>query len=313
MGGEADGLADGGGAAVGEGHHPGLQAALGPGDGGDAGAEGEALEGLVEGDGDEQDDELVADGDAEGHADEDGVEEDADLEHHALENVLLVLLGGGEDDSVGDTDGDGAGLLVDALGKPVTGLLVRLVVAADAGESAADAVAAGAAARGHLERVGARIAVVVFVGGLGGVRAEDGGVRGVGHVAGGREGHLDEGDEEDAGQGDGARHGGVVLDPEGAEAWVAEKGEGGREEVDEGGGEEDAGAEVADGEEEGAGDADARDAGGDERKRAGEEGNAEDDEESADVEGRVVLVFVAEAAGRAGRAVGDASGALEGS
>ncbi|TKW52990.1 hypothetical protein CTA1_12511 [Colletotrichum tanaceti] len=264
VGGEADGLADRGGAAVGEGHHPRLQAALGPGDGGDARAEGEALKGLVEGDGDEEHDELVADGDAEGHADEDGVEEDADLEHHALQDVFLVLLRGGEDEgAVGVDARDGAALLVDALREPLVvgprgGLRPRLRLLV----------------RGRCRRRRWRRG------------REDRVVRDVlvGHVAGGLEDHLDDGDEEDAGEGDGAGHGRVVLDPEGAEARVAEEGEGGREEVDEGGGEEDAGAEVADGEEEGPRDADGGHGGGDERQGAGEEGDGEDDEEGADVE-----------------------------
>lgn len=63
--GEADGLADRGGGAVGEGHEPGLDAGGGQagGGGGDAGAEGEAFEGLVEGDGEEEDVEWGGEGD----------------------------------------------------------------------------------------------------------------------------------------------------------------------------------------------------------------------------------------------------------
>jgi len=46
----------------------------------------------MEGDGDEEHDEVSSDGNAQGHADEDAVEENAYLQHHALENGLLVLL-----------------------------------------------------------------------------------------------------------------------------------------------------------------------------------------------------------------------------
>lgn len=53
--------------------------------GGDAGAEGEPFEGLVEGDGDEEDDEGSAGGDGESHTDEDAVEEDASFQEEALE------------------------------------------------------------------------------------------------------------------------------------------------------------------------------------------------------------------------------------
>lgn len=267
MGRETDGLADGRGAAVGEGHHPGLKAALGPVNVCDAGAEGEALKGLVKGDCDEEDDEFVADGDGESHADEDGVEEDTDFEHHALENVLLVLLCRGQDDTAVGVDLHGAVFLVND-----DALLAALLL----------------------------LPLIGLIAALWLVRSEDGLIGAAAHLAGRGEDHLDDGDEEDAGQSDGARHGGVVLDPKRTEAWVTEEGEGRRQEMDEGGGQKDAGAEMANGEEEGTGDSDAGDTLRDEREGASEEGGCEDDEEGADVEGRVVGCFVAEAAGRAG-------------
>ena len=48
----------------------------------------------MEGDGDEQDEEVIACGDREGHADENAVEEDADFEEKALEELFLTLLRG---------------------------------------------------------------------------------------------------------------------------------------------------------------------------------------------------------------------------
>lgn len=46
----------------------------------------------VESNGDEQNDKLLADGNAEGHSDEDAVEQDTDFEEHDLKNRLLQLL-----------------------------------------------------------------------------------------------------------------------------------------------------------------------------------------------------------------------------
>lgn len=89
---QPDGLADGRGGAVGQGHEPGLDGAGAEqrGDeGGDAGAQGETFEGLVEGDGDEEDNERGAGADGEGHADEDAVEQDAGFEEEALEEEFL--------------------------------------------------------------------------------------------------------------------------------------------------------------------------------------------------------------------------------
>lgn len=72
-----------------------------------------------------------------------------------------------------------------------------------------------------------------------------------------REHHLDSRDEEDGTHGDSASHGGVVLVPKGGQTGVGERDEGGREQMHEGGGDEDAGAEVACAEEEGGGDSEA--------------------------------------------------------
>lgn len=98
MDGETDGLADGGGGAVCEGHEPRLGASGGKAGGGsgDAGAKREAFKGLVEGDGEKEDEEGWREGDGEGDADEDGVEEDAGFEEEALKEELLLDLVGGE-------------------------------------------------------------------------------------------------------------------------------------------------------------------------------------------------------------------------
>lgn len=78
--------------AVRERHEPRLGRARGKRERGDARAEGEALEGLVERDGDEEDEEGRARGDGDGHADEDAVEEDAGLEQEALQQLFFLLL-----------------------------------------------------------------------------------------------------------------------------------------------------------------------------------------------------------------------------
>lgn len=114
MGCEADGLADGssifslvvglieggweGGLreTVSEGHEPGLCGVRLPREHGDAAAEGEALKGLVDENGDEEDEEAGVAGDAEGHADEDAVEQDSHFEEGDLEKRFLVDLLGGE-------------------------------------------------------------------------------------------------------------------------------------------------------------------------------------------------------------------------
>lgn len=98
MDGETDGLADGSSGAVGEGHEPGLGASGGKagGSNGDAGPKGKAFKGLVEGDGEKEDEEGWREGDGEGDADEDGVEEDAGFEEEALKEELFLDLVGGE-------------------------------------------------------------------------------------------------------------------------------------------------------------------------------------------------------------------------
>lgn len=50
----------------------------------------------MEGDGDEEDEEGGPDGDRKGHADEDAVEEDARFKEEALQEHLLLELGGRE-------------------------------------------------------------------------------------------------------------------------------------------------------------------------------------------------------------------------
>ena len=67
--------------------------------------------------------------------------------------------------------------------------------------------------------------------------------------------HLDDGDEEDGSKGDCAWHGIVVLGPEVSQARIAQGDEGGREKVYKGGGDQNAGSEVAHREEETVGNA----------------------------------------------------------
>lgn len=66
------------------------------GDGCDPRAEREAFERLVEGDGDEEDEEGRADGDGERHADKDAMEENAGFEEEALQQHFLLELMRGE-------------------------------------------------------------------------------------------------------------------------------------------------------------------------------------------------------------------------
>jgi hypothetical protein len=68
--------------------------------------------------------------------------------------------------------------------------------------------------------------------------------------------HLDADDDEDGRHGYEARHCGIALVPEVGKTWVGERLEGGGQEMDKGGGYEDAGAEVSGYEEELVGDGD---------------------------------------------------------
>ena len=91
---QPDRLADGRGDAVHGAHQPRLRTA-----GRERGytcysaAQGKTFEGLVEGDGDQQNDEGGAGGDGKGHSDEDGVEEDAGFEHETLQHSALFVCG----------------------------------------------------------------------------------------------------------------------------------------------------------------------------------------------------------------------------
>ena len=77
MNGKADRLAERRRRAVRKRHEPRFRGRGREGQGGDAGAQGEALEDLMEGDGHEEDEKGRARRDGQGHADEDAVEEDA--------------------------------------------------------------------------------------------------------------------------------------------------------------------------------------------------------------------------------------------
>ena len=127
---QTDGLAHGRRHAEGEDHKPGAQRGPREVDGGDAAAEGKTLEGLVDGDGEEEDEEGGAGLDGEGHADEDAVEEDAGLEEEALEKEFLLLVRRG-DVYVGicvGTGSAGGGLAVEGfVGFVVEGLRVEFV------------------------------------------------------------------------------------------------------------------------------------------------------------------------------------------
>lgn len=200
----------------------------------------------MEGDGDQENDEVAARSDRERHADEDAVEEDADLEHEDLQHALLPLLLRGQDDldlALGRRQRDVGHGQVAPEGIEVG----RAVGFGDGGEPSALPL------RDEVPR--------------------------------GAETHLEHRHDEDARERNGARHGGVVLCPELGQAWVAEREEGSGEEVHKGGREEDAGAEVPDGEEEAAD----REAGHEEGQRARPAGHAEDDEERGDVQAEVVV------------------------
>ncbi|POR36132.1 Uncharacterized protein TPAR_03671 [Tolypocladium paradoxum] len=306
---EPDGLADGRGAAVGERHGPRLPAPAVPVDGGDARAQRQALKGLVEDDGDEQHDEVGADGHAERHADEDAVEEDARLEQDALEALLAALHLGRQPALV-----DGLGGAVLAVGvrlgllRPVVGgfavgygnvvegaapvapVQLRQALAharrpAAQGPHVPEGQHGGAGAHVALGRVPVRARLAAAPG-----RARQ--QRRRRHMARRVKDHLDDGDEEDGGQGDGPRHGLVVLGPEVAEARVAQRDKGRGQEVHKGRGDEHARAEVAHGEEEAARDAQAGDPGGHDGERAAERRHDPDDEEGAGVQRHVVLVGV---------------------
>lgn len=113
--------------------------------------------------------------------------------------------------------------------------------------------------------------------------------------------HLDDSHKKDGGEGDGARHGRVLTDPEARQAGVPQQRKGGRQQVHKRRGQQDAGAKVAHGEEEAGGEPQARDARGHNRKCACPKRHAQDDEQRADVQRRVVLLLGEEAARRAGR------------
>lgn len=279
----------------------------------------------VESDGNEEDHKLAPNGNAERHANEDAVEQDANLEEHALKNVLLQLLVLGQE----------------VRGREHFGVLDAVRAGAGAlGFQPSSATPVGVA-RGELP-LGRNLVVLLphldgaAISRRAGLRAVEraaepitgprGAGRGAaGEVARGAEDHLDDDDEEDADERDGAGHGLVVLGPEGAEAGVVEALKGRGEEVHEGGGDEDAGAEVADGEEDGIRDAQARDALGDQGEEAREGRDEHDDDEGADVQGHVVvlgsdavaLAFVAAVEARGGgrgrgRASGDGDGGVGG-
>ena len=286
-----DCLSQGRGETVGARHHPRLPAVCLPAYGGNAGAEGEAFEGLVKDDGDEEDDERGADGDGEGHADEHAVEQNPhlqqqDLERSFFENLLLAEV----ELVVGDWGGGWwEGEVVEAGGYRVgAGAPLSGHAEAEAADAAAAADALGLG-RGATHRLDADVVVGVILGVgcigdsvVGGICAgglliaavlECGvfvvglGVLPLAQAAG--EDHLHERDKEHGDHGDGAGHRRVGFVPEFGEARVGEGDEGGGEEVDKGGGDEDAGAEVAGEEEEGGGDAKARETFGDQWEGAG--------------------------------------------
>lgn len=108
-------------------------------------------------------------------------------------------------------------------------------------------------------------------------------------MAGRAENHLNHSDEEDAAKGNGARHRRVVGGPELRQARIAQRGECRREEMHEGRGDKDAGAEMADEEQERGRNAEAREVRGEDRKRTGQGGCAQDDEQSGNMQRSIVF------------------------
>lgn len=275
----------------------------------------------MEGNGNEQDDELGPDGHAERHADEDAVEEDPDFEEYALQHVLAQLLLGRE---VGCDAGVGVGVCALRFCVELPGVLggllvctedeVRFVVTGsltlNPGQAPPDA-GCPAAERTHVshrDRRGLRLSLsfslAAAVGKLRACYSTSTFLAPLpahnANASAGMKHHLDNNNQKNARQRNSARHSGIVNRPEARQAGIAEQNESGGQEVDEGSGDEDAGAEVADGEEEALRELQAGEAGGEQGERAGEGGDGEDDEEGADVEGRVVEGFVDAVAGGAG-------------
>ena len=328
MSSKTDGLTNRGGASVGKGHQPRLPGPLGPSDTGDTRTQGETFKGLMEGDGDQQDNELAANGHAESHADEDGVEKDTDLEQDALQELLFVLLFGAEDDMVmsmtvpvahlqavgidvldvflnGAWDGLG---LVDGILRALIGSgLGSLAGAAQRGQTTTDGRSPAADLALGLGR---QVACNRFLAGAGSFgrcgNGDDAGGDGhvphsnrrrtvllaVGNMTVGVEDHLDDGNQENASQRNRARHGGVIGRPKAGKAAVAQGLERRGQQMDEGGRDQDAGTKVANGKEEERGQSQLGEANRHDREGAGNVGDSEDDDDGASVERRVVLIAI---------------------
>lgn len=114
------------------------------------------------------------------------------------------------------------------------------------------------------------------------------------------EDHFDDSDEEDSCQCDGAGDSWIILGPEVAEAWVSKRDESSREKMNKRRGNENTSTEMSNSEEESVGDPQTGELGGQNRESTGESRNTENDEQSTDMERRVVGIRV-DTSGGAGR------------
>lgn len=115
------------------------------------------------------------------------------------------------------------------------------------------------------------------------------------HMSSGVKHHLDNRHHENSSQRNGSRHGGVLLRPKAVETLVAERDESGRQKMDESRGNQDSSTKVADGKEEHGWETNHGKAGHQDRKSAGEEGDAEYDGKGGTVKGRVVKFLIGHA------------------
>lgn len=108
-------------------------------------------------------------------------------------------------------------------------------------------------------------------------------------VTRGTENHLDDAHEEDTGQGDCAGHRRVVGGPEARQTRIPERDEGCWKQMNKCSSKQDTGAKVAEGEQASLWDTKNRESKSEEGNRACETRNEQDDEQRADMKGRVVV------------------------
>lgn len=112
------------------------------------------------------------------------------------------------------------------------------------------------------------------------------------NMPGWTEDHLDDCDEKYAAQCNCPRHCRVVLCPEIRQAWVSKRGEGSRQKMYEGRGDQHAGSKMTHEEEKGAGHMQSREASCENGKCTGKPRHEQNDEESGNVQWQVVRVAV---------------------